>query len=211
MKLTFNIVENNSQIQQKILIALLPECKDYFDNAITKIKVQLPTIVSNAIVNSPEYIAITSGQLKFELGIPNPIQKITGLLNLWMSNIVYNYNQPKIGRNTITSSFSAELIKTDFSDVLGSDFASVQDSSGYSLPWLKWLLLDGSATLVPNHTVVFGPNSRSRTGNAIMRINSNQGWGIPSIYKGTIADNWITRAIANAAPEIQNLLDGAVK
>ena len=86
----------------------------------------------------------------------------------------------------------------------------MQDSSGYSLPWLKWLLLDGSAILVPNHSVVFGPNPKSRTGNAIMRLDKNRGWSVPSQYQGTESNNWITRALDNAAPEIEKLINGAM-
>ena len=210
MRLTLNLIDNNNVIQQKILTALLPDCKKYLDTAINKIKAALPNIVYNNITNTQEYISLISGQLKFEFGIPDASQKIASLIDLWITNIVYTYKSPTISGNQIKASFTAELVRSDFSDVLGSEYASVQDQSGYSLPWLRWLLLDGSAILVPNHSVIIGPNPRSRTGNAIMRMNSGQSWSVPNRYQGTESDNWITRALDNAAPDIENLINGAM-
>lgn len=111
----------------------------------------------------------------------------------------------------IKSSFSANLIKSDFTDVLGADAALVQDNiRGYSLPWLEWLLLEGNRTIIPTQSVVIGPNPRSRTGMAIMR-ESTQGWNVPSEFAGTINDNWITRAIDDAAQDVNNLLNRALR
>lgn len=210
MRLQLNLIESNNDIQKKILLALLPDAKSYMDKAFNIIKSQLPNIVYSAIINTPEYVSLTSGELKFEFGIPDANRKITTLIDLWMSNIIYNYKKPTIISSQIRSSLSVSLIKADFSDVLGVGESFVQDSSGYSLPWLKWLLLDGSAILVPNHSVVFGPNPKSRTGNAIMRLDKNRGWSVPSQYQGTESNNWITRALDNAAPEIEKLINGAM-
>jgi hypothetical protein len=208
MKLSFDIIESNGEIQQNILKALLPDCKDYMNNAINIIKKELPSIVFNAISNTPEYLSLISGKLKFEFGISDADIKVTNLLETWSKNIIYNYSPPSITGNRIKSSFSANAIKADFSDVLGSDDAKVQDIGGYELPWLRWLLLEGNAVLVRKHDVLLGPNTRSRTGFAIM-TNSNKDWSVPSEFAGTQSDNWITRAIENARPDIDNLLNKA--
>ena len=147
----------------------------------------------------------------YELGLVDGSSKISQLINIWINNIEYNYNKPSIKNNNIRASFSVNAIKSDFSDVLGSDYAQMTDNlRGYSLPWLKWLLLDGSMTIIDNYTVTMGYNKYSRTGNAVMTPSSGS-WKIQSQFAGTLGDNWITRAIDNSTDSINNLLDKAFK
>jgi hypothetical protein len=128
-----------------------------------------------------------------------------------MSNIVYQYDKPRVASKGLYSKFSAKMIRSNFDDVLSTEFSIVRDNQrGYELPWLKWLLLDGTKSLVDNYGVVFGPSKYSRTGYAIMRSGSRS-WGIPNEFAGTQNDNWITRAIDGASPEIINLLNRSFK
>lgn len=211
MNFSLKVLENSETIQKSILSALLPEANKYMDKAISIIKKDLPSIVSEAIISEPEYSSLLSGQLKFELGIPNASSKISSLINMWISNMVIDYKPPTSTNSSIRASFSAKLIRANFSDVLGIDEAYINDSlRGYSLPWLEWLLLDGNAIVVPNYEVVMGSNPRSRTGSAIMK-GSTSSWKVPDQFSGTISDNWITRAISNSQDKIQNLLERALK
>jgi hypothetical protein len=211
MNFSLKVLENSQVIQKSILIALLPEANKYMDKAISIIKKDLPNIVSEAITSEPEYFSLLSGQLKFELGIPDASSKIYSLINMWISNMVIDYNPPTMTNSSIRSSFSAKLIRANFSDVLGTDETYINDSlRGYSLPWLEWLLLDGNAIIIPNYDVVMGSNPRSRTGSAVMR-GSTSSWKVPDQFSGTISDNWITRAISNSQDKIQKLLERALK
>lgn len=206
MKFSLKILESESQIKKMIVQALLPSCEEFMDQVLQNIQRELPNIVSSAILNRPEYISLVSGTLRLELGIPDANSKVASIINTWMSNIVYEFKKPTFSGNKIKSSISAKLIKADFADILGLPEATVVDMArGYSLPWFEWLLLDGSKTIIPNHNVVFGPNSRSRTGGAIMRVSSTS-WKVPSEFAGTISDNWITRSIDDAESAIQDLL-----
>lgn len=209
MQLNFKLLDNNSTINKEILSALVDSVTYYMNDVIAYIKTNLPGVVKNAIISQPEYDSLINGQLKFELGIPDGEAKIIGLLNIWMNNIVYDYKIPKISGNLIISNFSVSMIKIDFDDVIYSEFATVKDAKGYSIPWLEWLLTEGTATLVPEHSVIFGANPRSRTGNAIMRKNKRTSWKVPSQYAGTINDNWITRALDSAEDNIQDVLNKA--
>jgi hypothetical protein len=211
MNLSLKILETNQIIQKEILQALLPQVDIYMTRIMGNLKEKLPPIVSKAITNRPEYMSLVSGRLRLELGIPDASTKVSQLIQIWISNIQYTYKKPQISGGAIKSSFSASLIKNDFSDVTNTEAGSVQDNiRGYSLPWLEWLLLDGNRTIVPNQSVVIGPNNSSRTGMAIMR-ESPGGWKVPAEFTGTINDNWITRAIEDAAPDINNLLNRIMK
>lgn len=211
MRLSLKIINDNNDIYKNILNQLLPEVINYMDNGIGIIKKNLLSIIQTSIYNSSEYTSIISGDLKFQLGLIDGSSKINGLINIWTNNIQYSYQKPTLTNNTIKSSFSVNMIKSDFSDVLGSDYANMVDNlRGYSLPWLKWLLLDGTAAIIDNYTITMGYNKYSRTGNAIM-TKTGGAWRVPSQYSGTIDDNWITRSIQNCANDIDDLIIKAFK
>lgn len=202
MILSLKLIDNNSKIYTSILDALLPQVNKYMISSINEIKSKIPNIIKTAIINTPEYESLINGKLKYELGINDSTEKLAGLIELWSSRILVNYNKPRISMNKIISSVSINMIRVDFSDVLYSEYAYVVDSfRGYSLPWLEWLLLEGNRTIVKDHSVKIGLNKYSRTGLAIM-VPSKQSWRVPSEFAGTISNNWITRAIDNAEENI---------
>lgn len=182
MKIQFKIVESNREIENKILKALLPEIAKLMKNASQNISKEIKNLVVRAIENSPEYISLVSGSLKAEFGLPDPEQRLSELLNIWIKNIKVFFNPATISNSRIKSSFKLELIQSDFSDVLGSNAAILIDGlSGKSVYWLEWLSLAGDKTILKDYTVVYGPNKRSRTNLAIMRSQSGSKWRVPRI------------------------------
>ena len=211
MKFGIKILESNQVIEQAILKALLDPVSKYMSSVITTIEHKIPSIIYESITNADEYNSLVSGQLRLELGIPDARDKVLNLIDIWIKNIQYKYTAPKISAGKIKTSISINAIRADFGDVLNTDFAVMTDSQrGYSLPWLEWLLLDGTMPIVPNYQVRIGPNPRSRTQFAIM-TQSSQAWSVPSRFAGTIADNWITRAIESYSSQIEAGLQGAMK
>lgn len=209
MKFSFKIIDTNSQINNNILQALLPEVDSYLKKTLQTIKTSLPNLIREILQNTPEYDSLIGGQLQYEFGIPDPSNKLATIIDIWSNNVYIQYKNPIISTGQIKASFSVSLIRSDLNDVLSSDAGFVIDNlRGYQLPWLEWLLLEGNKTIIPKQQVVFGPNKFSRTGFAIMK-ESNKSWKVPSEFAGTIRDNWITRAIDNAEPQINELLNKA--
>jgi hypothetical protein len=207
MILSLKLVDNNQKITLDILKAILPQVNKYMVFNTNNLKAKIPEIIRKAIIGTPEYESLISGKLKYEFGISDSVEKLSGLLELWSSRIMIKYKKPVISRDKILSSISINMIRVDFSDVLYSEYAYVVDSlRGYSLPWLEWLLLEGNRTIVKDYNVKIGLNKYSRTGLAIM-VPSKQSWRVPSEFAGTISNNWITRAIQAAEDDIQSLLD----
>lgn len=210
MIIDFKLLDSAKVINQNILKALLPETNKYLVKVVNKLKTTLPLVVKATITNSPEYQSLLSGQLKYEFGIPDSQDKVANLIELWSTRININYNPLRISNNQLKGSFSASMIRIDFSDVLYSDYAIVVDNfRGYSLPWLEWLLLKGNSTIIKNQRVIIGPNKASRTGLAVMR-DSSASWKVPSQFAGTIDDNWITRALDSAESNIEQTIDRAM-
>lgn len=214
MEFSLKILESNKEIQNRIAKALLPAVSKYMNSIMILLKKELPVVLYSAIVNSPEYPEILRGRLRYEFGIPSPARKLSGLLEIWTENVNVMYTQPTIASSTgnISAKLNVGLVKADYSDVLGTNYAEVYDVvNGYTLPWLKWLLLDGSVPIIKDHFVVIGPNRRSRTGMAVMRQDTNKSWSVPKQYAGTQRDNWITRAIFSSRTEIQQVLEKALR
>lgn len=210
MNISIDIKESDSAIEAAINKALIPQVKSYMDTAIAKVKKQLPSHVQQVVESAPEYSSLINGKLRYNLGIPDAGPKLAGLISIWTQNIDYLYLPPNIIGGKMKSIFSASLFRIDFSDVLYSDYAQVADSMrGYSLPWLKWLSLDGRVPLVQEHEIVVGPHRRSRTNQAIMSKKTGKTWAVPSEFAGDIGDNWITRSIASSQKIFEDIFLGA--
>lgn len=208
--LSLKIVENNQQIQAAILNAMLPQIDSFMAKAKTYIQNNIADLISQAILEQPEYVSLVNGSLRLELGIPDADQRVAQLISVWINSIQITYQKPRIIAGKIKSSIDIKAIKSDFSDVLGLDASEVVDyNTGSVIPWLEWLLLEGTTTLVKDYEVVFGPSPRSRTGYAIM-MESNSDWRVPSEYAGTKGDNWITRALYAYNDKINDLLKKAL-
>lgn len=205
MKFSLQLLETDNEIQQKILQELKNYVNKVFNDATPKISRQLKNIVKEAIQKQPEYQALLSGDLKYQLGIDNPA-KIDNIVNIWSDNLVVESSPITIGASSLKGSISFSMIKQDYSDVLSSIDASITDkNTGSVVPWLYWLLLGGGDILVENYAIKIGPNPRSRSGNAIM-VSSNKNWRMPSKYVGVADNNWVYRAISSLDSTIENMI-----
>lgn len=205
MRIGLQLIDSDSQIRSKILDAI----RDYLQPAFDKAQRALQTIIPNktkaVLMGEPEYNSLLSGQLRSELGVPDAASRIESLFTAWTSSMVIRSTPLRISSRGVTGGFSIDMIRSDFSDILSLSAATITDDiSGSVIPWLQWLLLDGSKILIRDYAVQFGPNSRSRTGNAIMISSEKQNWRVPSEFAGTVNNNWITRAIDRLDPILLN-------
>jgi hypothetical protein len=205
MKFSLKLLESDSEIQQKILQELKNYMTKAFNAATPKISRGLKKIVKEAIEKQPEYQALLSGDLKYQLGIDNPA-KIDNIVNIWSDNLVVESSPVALTRSSLTGGISFSMIQQDYSDVLSSMDASITDkNTGSVVPWLYWLLLGGGDILVENYEIKIGPSPRSRSGNAIM-VSSNKNWRMPSKYVGVADNNWVYRAISSLDSDIENMI-----
>lgn len=195
MKISFKLLDSNSTITNKILDSIKDHLQPVFSKTEKNIQLIITKLVKDALMAEPEYNSLLSGQLRSELGIADSSGAINQIFDAWSSNVIIRSKPITIKASRLSGGFGLDIIKSDFSDVLSLPAATTIDSiSGSVVPWLQWLLLDGNKILVRNYRVQFGPNSRSRTGNAIM-VTSEDNWRVPPQFAGTINNNWVTRAI----------------
>lgn len=197
MKFSLKILESNREIANSILTAMQPHFQSVFDKTQISLQKIIPVKFKEALMSEPEYNSLINSLLKYELGVPDASSRIESIYDAWVSSINIERKPIFIRGSQLQGSFSINLIRTDFSDILSLPSATIVDNISSSVvPWLRWLLLDGGKILVRNYRVQYGPNPRSRTDNAIMIESSSENWRVPAEFAGTIQNNWVTRCIA---------------
>jgi hypothetical protein len=209
MKFELNLVQNNKEIQDLILDSIANALSTATKKSLSGIQKKIQKILVKKIKGEPEYDSLKNGQLRLEFGIPNT-GVVDDIIDMWAANFVVENNGVFKKGSSISGSFSINMVKDDFADVLSSSAAIVYDTNtGAALPWLQWLLLDGAKILVRQHEVKIGPSIRSRTGMALM-VESKKNWRVPSEFSGTISNNWITRALENVDKEISDIIKNEI-
>jgi hypothetical protein len=205
MKFSLRLLETDSQISKLIM----DELKIILDKAINKalptISTKIKILIGESLRNQPEYSSLMTGTLKAELGIADATS-ITSVIDALIETLAVQKNDIKVTNKGLSGGFSLTMMKSDdMNGVIYTDAASVKDASGYSLPWLEWLLLKGSEILVKNYEVSYVSSPYSRSGMAIM-IPSSSSWRVPPQFAGTEKDNWTTRAINSVEDSVYKII-----
>lgn len=207
MRYSVKILESDSTIRKMILEALQEEVESTFKKAIPEITDNIQKMINQTIRDAPEYTSLLNGQLRLEFGLYDAASQVSTIVDAWTNNITVDLKPIKITNAGLSGGFSLGMIASDFNDVLSLSSANMEDTErGYSLPWLKWLLLEGGKVLVKDYQIVFGPSPYSRTGYAIMKSDSSSNWRVPAEFAGTITNNWVTRAIDSLTDEITTMM-----
>ena len=211
MKFSLKLVDSDSAISKQILNALKKQAQATFNKSKQDINSALTSLVKKSIQAEPEYQQLLGGELKYQLGIPDA-SIVDQIVDIWSNNIKIINNKINSTSNGLRGGFSVNMIKSDYSDVLSSSAAKIQDSNtGSVVPWLEWLLLRGGDILIKDYEIQIGPNPRSRTGMAIM-VSSKSNYRLPAKFAGTESNNWVYRAISKIDDAtMQNIVKRALE
>lgn len=197
MTLVFNIqlLESDSQIKKAILDSIRDVLDSAISKSINKIRDELINLTIENIKREPEYMSLKNGQLRYEFGIPDTMVVDAVVGNICTGKV--SRSPVRVNSRGVVGNIRYTIIDGDTVDQsMNSQNGLVQDSKGYTMPWLKWLLTQGTSPIVKNFEVKLGPNPRSRTGMAIM-VESSDNWSVPAQFAGVQENNWITRAISS--------------
>ena len=211
MKFSLKLVNSDSDIRRQILSALKSQVQAALNKSKNDMTSQISALVKQSIKAEPEYQQLLGGELRYQLGIPNP-SVVDQIVDIWSNNIKIINNRISTTSSGLRGGFSINMIKSDYSDVLSASAATITDSgTGSRVPWLEWLLLRGGDVLVKDYEIQIGPNPRSRTGMAIM-VSSNSDYRLPAKFAGTESNNWVYRAISKIDDAtMQNIVKRALE
>jgi len=202
MKFTLQLLESSREIEKNILSTLKILLEQAIDSSIRDLSDNIKDIVKAALQSEPEYSSLKSGELRYNFGISDP-SNIDVVIAKLVDTIEIEIKPIKITSKGLSGGYTINMMNSqDFGGVLNIDASMVVDEKGgYKLPWLEWLLLRNNEFIVKDYEVQLGPNSSSRTGNAIM-VRSNNSWRVPPAFAGSQESNWTTRALEKVDREI---------
>lgn len=206
LALSVKVIESSSEIETRILEALLPDVTKFFTKVQNQLAQIIPNIIINSITNQPEYDSLLNGTLQYEFGLPDPASRLSEIISSIKDGSIVTVKPIVAKSSGISGGVKIQMIKKDFGDLLSLGGSSFVTEKGDRLDWLKWLLIEGDSVIVSDHIFIFGPSQYSRTGYGIMRQVGGGFWRVPPEYAGTINNNWITRAIESASSEIESQL-----
>lgn len=211
MKFGLTVAESTNTISDLIMKNLSDNINKILNKAIPRIENDLRFLLDTAIRNEPEYASLMAGSLKAELGLPDSaivdqtVDYFINSIKVSKNNIKYSTSKGMYGNITI------ELVtEASITSAINTDFANIQDVKGYIIPWLQWLLLEGTSILVKNYEVKYGNSPYSRSGMAVM-VESNDSWNVPNMFAGKMGNNWITRAISNSESSIMKIISSTIE
>ena len=213
MTLNFKVkvLEDNFTIAQRISYALVPEINKYLNKIYQSMASSISDIVVDSIISQPEYDSLMGGQLQGEFGIPDPSSRLSDIISTIKSGSNIVRKPTSIVNGKINAGIRFQMISSDFQDLISLGSASFTTEKGTKLNWLEWLLLEGDTIIISDYGFVAGPNPSSRTGLGIMKGYSGASWRVPPEFAGNVNNNWITRGINSAVPEIDQYLMKAME
>lgn len=205
MKYSLDLVESDSQIIELILKNLLPMLNKKLDTGITKMIRLINLGLENSIRNQSEYASLTSpnGKLRIEFGITDP-GIVDNVITSVIDSVFVQRKNLTISNKRIVGGVMIGFLPNNVILSVAEQF-SVITEKGQPLPWLKWLLFEGTAAIIKDYDIKIGPNFRSRTGEAVM-VQSTKSWRVPPEFVGTYSDNWFTRAIDAIDDSIEEIM-----
>jgi hypothetical protein len=163
---------------------------------------RLGELVEAAVKASPEYASLTGsdgeGQLRHQLGVITAGPILDQVVRNVREGLTVTPMGVEVRGDSLTGALRIEIIKDDYSEVIGVSGGSFTSEGGHEVPWLQWLTLEGDRILVTDHKFSGGHERRSRTGYGLMLRPGN--WKIPPAYVGVATDNWLSRSVHAALP-----------
>ncbi len=186
--------------------AINREYQEKFTELILKIerpvRDRLRKAFEDSARNEPEYSSLLgfgSESLRGHFGIRN-IKDVDDVLWVFKEMIGIKFGNIYLRKDEIKTSVKIGMFDLREAIQMSVDLgAGVQTTEkGETLPWIEWLLLMGNRIIIQEYDVLFRPNS-GRSRQAIMLKEKENGpqkrWKVPSLYQGTLNNNWITRSL----------------
>lgn len=207
MSIKIRLIDSDIQIKKKIFEALSEDINKNLKKNYTKAQDRIKSLIPLWIKEQPEIASIldegVSESLNAQLGF------ISGTASGAVEAIVFAVSESiKIEldlNNKLNGGVTFYFQPESFSNLLSLPEANILALSG-PLPWLNWLLTQGTATIVSGYTYEADNSGRSGGGTMV----AGKAWRIPPQFSGTIENNFITRALQNRDKELKSIMEEAL-
>lgn len=207
MKIFGKVLGNINQLQKFILDDLKKMINTKLFSKAPQMQDTIKDIVLESIRQQDEYMSLKAGPLRNILGIESP-SSVDAILQT-LEDIVIVVKKPATSGSSIGANITINMVPNGFDNLISSPGASYTSEGGFQVNWLEWLLLRGNDSVVIGYRYSPQDSPFSRTGHGIMVKNESSIFTVPG--GGTVDNNWITRGIDAALPQIQAYMDKMVE
>lgn len=201
------IITKQGDLEKQINIEVKKQLIAKIPKVLTKVELKIQNLILTAITQSEEYQSLLGGALREHFGLADPAQTLDTIAETIAAETKLEYTSDgELG------TIRVELLPPNdqiLFDIPGTSYIS--PPSGSEIPWLQWLLFEGSKKILVDYQINLARRTRksSRTGSAIMvkpKLSVPEGWGVPIEYSGVENNNWLTRALDGIFPAIFDII-----
>lgn len=202
MDLTLSFTDLDRQLYMGIMSSITKRINKVISSKVKNIRVRCAKKIIERIKSTDEYKEISSGgDLLHELGMPDP-NVLDTVVNK-VAERIQVYYETRSGKEI--GAIQIKILQSDYSDLLTLPEATYTYSTGRgakTIDWLRWLLLEGTTSIVLDYKVDLNITKNSRTGYGVMIKDPKASWSIPPEYAGVAGDNFLTRALKDITNDI---------
>jgi hypothetical protein len=200
-------MQTNMSINKKELEkAILAEIRNIIRQKIPKLEAELNHNLQNILEKHfLQGLPVIAGQDFNELGIPDIQDRLTSIA-LSASNDF----RIKIFQRSLLN-INIGILETSYKELLKlpeAIFTYSSKSGSNVLPYLKWLLVEGSTPVISEYDFMVKPDSGRTTGGIMIKTNN---WKVPPNLQGTINDNLLTRCLSNIENDLRIMVESTLK
>jgi len=208
IKIFGKLLTSGSDFKKYILKTISDTVNRRLFSKLSSAENTISNIVIASIKAQPEYLSLKSGELRNKFGIQNT-SEIDNVLAMF-NDINTDIDKARISGGEVTANITINMIKDDFAS-LSSGMAAYTSEGGSQIDWLDWLLYKGNNSVVIGYKYLPVVSPKSRTGKGIMVKGEGNIFRVPPQFAGTSDDNWITRGVDAALPQIREYFNKIVK
>ena len=211
MVLQYKLTISKSEFKNNVQEALKKKISRQTGAIQASLNENIDNIVLNRLISA---VPTIQGDEYYQLGVPDINERIQSIIRVVAANSTVVVTAGS-GKSFFTINIG--VLNGDYSDLLSLPEAVFQDENKQGLtvilPWLEWLLLNGTQPVVDKSFYDNKPQYARVPGGGFM-IN-NGFWSVPASIAGTSEDNFLTRALRSIEDDIillaQKQIRGLVK
>lgn len=186
---------NFERFKKNVINELRERAKSLVQKNYAKIRRAVKPVIVDAIYECPEMESLRSGKLRYDLGVKiDPTLLIAWSVADTMK-LQYTYS------NQYIFNFSISIQPGRYGNLLDLPQSVIISENGKKIPWLEWLLTNGTKIIMADFGVLYKEGT-GRTGGAITVQNVTP-FMIDPAFAGVVGDNFISRALNKNGQKIQ--------
>jgi hypothetical protein len=183
------------RFKKNVINELRERAKSLVQRNYSKIRRAVKPVIVDAIYDCPEMESLRSGKLRYDLGVKaDPTLLISWSVADTMK-LQYAYS------NQYIFNFSISIQPGKYENLLDLPQSVFISENGKKVPWLEWLLTNGTKVIMADFGVLYKEGA-GRTDGAITVKNVTP-FMIDPAFAGVSGDNFISRALNKNAQKIQ--------